>query len=175
VIRRLITVVLLVVAVAATYQLFIGPDRVTPKLVTPRPASVIGSGDDAVGVSASGVVLAWRPAPEEESLPRLPAIELSGGGRLAGPLLQQARILGAAPPALRPYLESSYYGETGVDVVLTSGIELRFGDASRAEEKWRAAVAVLANPSITALDYVNVHAPRHAAVGGESYALPPLE
>ena len=43
--------------------------------------------------------------------------------------------------------ESSFYGESGVDVELRSGIELRFGDASRAIEKWKAAAAVLADPS----------------------------
>ena len=61
-------------------------------------------------------------------------------------MLQQARVLGAAPAALRPYIASSYYGESGVDVKLRSGIELRFGDASQAGEKWRAAAAVLADP-----------------------------
>ena len=77
-------------------------------------------------------------------------------------MLEQAQVLGAAPPALRPYVEGSYYGESGVDVELTSGIELRFGDASQAARKWRAAAAVLADPSITALDYVDLHAPEPA-------------
>ena len=46
--------------------------------------------------------------------------------------------------------------------MLRSGIELRFGDASQAATKWKAAAAVLADPSITALDYVDLHAPRPA-------------
>ena len=66
------------------------------------------------------------------------------------------RVLAAVPDALRPYVEGSYYGESGVDVELTTGIELRFGDASQARRKWRAAAAILADPSVTALDYVNV-------------------
>ena len=74
-------------------------------------------------------------------------------------MLEQAQVLGAAPTALRPYVERSYYGESGVDVELTSGIELRFGDASQARPKWKAAAAVLADPSMTALDYVDLHAP----------------
>ena len=53
-------------------------------------------------------------------------------------------LLAAVPDALRPYVAGSYYGESGVDVELTTGIELRFGDASRVDEKWRSAVAVLA-------------------------------
>ena len=83
-----------------------------------------------------------------------------------GHVLKQAQVLGAAPAALRPYVERSYYGESGVDVILTTGIELRFGDASQAKRKWKAAAAVLADPSVTALDYVDLHAPTHPAVGG---------
>ena len=77
-------------------------------------------------------------------------------------MLEQVRVLGAAPAALRPYVEGSYYGESGVDVNLTSGIELRFGDSTQVARKWRAAAAVLADPSVTALDYVDLHAPAHA-------------
>jgi hypothetical protein len=94
-------------------------------------------------------------------------------GHLAGPVREQARVLGAAPAALRPYVERSYYGESGVDVDLTSGIELRFGDASQAKLKWRAAAAILADPSIAALDYVDLHAPGRPAYAGEGHSLPP--
>jgi hypothetical protein len=68
----------------------------------------------------------------------------------------------------------SYYGESGVDVELTSGIELRFGSSAAAARKWRTAASVLADPTITALDYVNLLAPGHAAVGGSGHTLPPL-
>jgi hypothetical protein len=85
---------------------------------------------------------------------------------------EQARVLGAAPTALRPHIESSSYGESGVDVELRSGIELRFGDAANAAAKWRAAAAVLADQSITALDYVDLHAPSRPAVGGSGHSLP---
>jgi hypothetical protein len=88
-------------------------------------------------------------------------------------VLAQARVLGAAPAVLRPYLEGSYFGESGVDVKLRSGIELRFGDASQAARKWRAAAAVLADPAITALDSVDLHAPSHPAIHGSGHALPP--
>jgi cell division protein FtsQ len=175
VIRRLIATVLLVIAVAAIYQFVLGDKRVTPRLVFASPTSVIGTGEDAVGVSADGLVLAGRPVLEGVALPRLPPSEVPENGRLAGPMLQQARVLGGAPPPLRPYLESSYYGESGVNVELTSGIELRFGDASRIDEKWQAAAAILADPSITTLDYVDLHAPRHPSFGGTGHTLPPIE
>ena len=84
------------------------------------------------------------------------------GGRVHGPALEQVRVLAAVPDELRPYVESSYFGESGVDVNLTTGIEIRFGDDSQARRKWRAAAAILADPSITALDYVNRDLPQPA-------------
>jgi hypothetical protein len=89
-------------------------------------------------------------------------------------MLEQARVLGAAPRALRPHIEASSYGESGVDVHLRSGIELRFGDAANAAEKWRAAAAVLADPSTIAADYVDLHAPSRPAVYGSGHILPSL-
>jgi cell division protein FtsQ len=173
--RWLIAAALLIVALGALYWLAIRDPTVAAKLEVPRATATIGTGSDAVAVGPDGQVLAWLPLPEDSLLPYLPLGSVPEGGRLAGPVLEQARVLGAAPAALRPYIESSYYGESGVDVKLRSGIELRFGDASRAAAKWKAAAAVLADPSITALDYVDLHAPRRPAVGGSGHSLPPIE
>lgn len=140
-----------------------------------RATSVIGSGSDAVGVSARGVILTGSPAPADGTLPRLPLDKPPGSRRLAGPMLQQARVLGAAPPALRPCVEGSYYGKSGVDVNLYPGIELRFGSASRAAQKWSAAAAVLADPSTTGIGYVDLHSPTHVSTGGSGPSLPPAE
>jgi hypothetical protein len=164
---------LVVAVLAAAYLLLIRASTVEPHLTVLLPTSVIGSGESAVGVAADGTVLAWQPPPADGSLPSLPLSEPPKEGRLAGPALEQARVLGAAPPPLRPCIESSYYGESGVDVVLRSGIELRFGNASRAEEKWRSAVAVLADPSIAALDYVDLHSPGRPTFAGSGHTLPP--
>jgi hypothetical protein len=173
--RWLVGLVLAVIAVVAVYWVFVRDKTVTPELQAPRATATIGSGSDAVAVGQDGQILAWLPLAEEEQLPALPLSEPPKSGRLAGPVLEQARVLGAAPSALRPYLESSYYGETGVDVKLRSGIELRFGDDSQVALKWKAAAAVLADPSIEALDYVDLHAPRRPAVGGSGHTLPPFE
>lgn len=172
---RFLWVILAVIAAGAVGQLLFGGKTVGPHLKPVEAAATIGTGSDAVAVGPDGQILTWLPLSEEQPLPSLPLSESPKGGKLAGPVLQQARVLGAAPAALRPYLESSYYGETGVDVKLRSGIELRFGDASRAAAKWKAAAAVLADPSITALDYVDLHAPGRPAVGGSGHTLPPIE
>ncbi len=173
--RWLIALGLTLVALLGVYWFGVRDSTVEPHLVPLVATATIGTGSGAVAVGPNGQILTWLPLSEEQPLPTLPLSEPPKGGELAGPVLQQARVLGAAPAALRPYLESSYYGETGVDVKLRSGIELRFGDASQARAKWKAAAAVLADPSITTLDYVDLHAPGRPAVGGSGHTLPPAE
>lgn len=173
--RGLIALGVLVGLVAIVYWGLVRDSTVEAHLQVPRATATIGTGSDAVAVSPSGAILAWLPLDEDAQLPYLPLSEPPKGGQLAGPVLRQARVLGAAPATLRPYIESSYLGESGIDVRLRSGIELRFGDASQVDTKWKAAAAVLANPEITALDYVNLLAPRRPTVGGSGHALPPLE
>jgi cell division septal protein FtsQ len=171
--RRLAAIGLLVVAVAAVYFFLIRDNTVAPDVMVPEAVAVIGGGEDALAVTGKGKVVPWLLLADEPELPQLPLAEPPKGGRLAGPMLQQARVLAAAPVALRPYLANSYYGESGVDVETTSGIELRFGDASRAVQKWKAAAAVLADPEITALDYVNLYSPGRPSYGGSGHELPP--
>jgi voltage-gated potassium channel Kch len=170
---RGIAVILIVIAAGFVFQRLFGDEMLLGSVRVPVPVATIGSGEEAIAVSADGAVVPWWPLPAEPELPLLPLSEPPKGGRLAGPMLEQARILGAAPAALRPYLASSRYGESGVDVETTAGIELRFGDASQAELKWKAAAAILADPGIEALDYVDVHAPARAAYAGSGHTLPP--
>jgi hypothetical protein len=173
--RRLVAIAALAaLALAAfgVYRLAFAGSTAAGALVPTPATSVIGSGDGAVGVSARGAILAWQPPPPG-ALPRLPIDRPPDSGHLAGPLLQQARVLGAAPAVLRSCVAGSYYGESGVDVNLVSGIELRFGSASRAARKWRAAAAILADPTITDIGYVDLHSPGLASTGGSGHPLPP--
>lgn len=160
-------------AAAAAWFFLIRDTVVSPRIEVPVATATLGSGEDALAVTSSGAVVPWLPLPEEPELPELPLTEPPKGGRLAGPLLEQARVLGAAPAALRPFLARSYYGDSGVDVETTTGIELRFGDATQAARKWKAAAAVLADPSIEALDYVDLTAPSRPGIGGSGHTLPP--
>ena len=172
--RRLLAAALVVLGAAAIYLFLVRDSSVAPRVSVPEATATIGGGEEAVAVSAGGAIVPWLPLPVEPELPELPLGEPPQNGRLAGPALQQARVLGAAPAALRPYLASSSYGESGVDVETTAGIELRFGDASQIARKWKAAAAVLADPEVTALDYVDLNAPGRPGLGGEGHALPPL-
>ncbi len=173
--RNAVGLVLLVILAGAVSQILFGGETVSPRLVSSQPVALIGAeSDEAVAVAADGTILAWFPVPEESALPSLPLDVPPEGPRLKGPMLEQARVLGAVPPALRQYVEGSYYGESGVDVLLESGIELRFGEARQAARKWRAAAAVLADPSIESLDYVALYAPSNPAIGGSGHTLPPI-
>jgi cell division septal protein FtsQ len=159
---------------ALAYLVLFRDSTLTPSLVSSEPVATIGSGSEAVAVAGDGTILTWLPVPEEDEWPRLPLSSPPKGPRVQGSVLEQARVLAAAPAALLPYVEGSYFGESGIDVKLTSGIELRFGDAGQAARKWKAAAAVLASPSVTTLDYVDLHAPGRPAVGGSGHTLPPF-
>jgi cell division protein FtsQ len=170
---RSLAVILAVIVIAFVAQKLFGDTRVEPHLTASAPVAVIGGGDETIAVAADGSLLRWFPLSEDSSLPQLPLQEPPKSGRLRGPALEQARVLGAAPPQLRPYVEASHYGESGVDVVLDTGIELRFGDDSQLGRKWKAAAAVLADPEVEALDYVDLHAPGRPALYGSGHSLPP--
>lgn len=156
----------------AVYWFAIRRPTAEPVVAVPQLVATIGEGSEAVGVAADGAVVRWLPPPEEPALPRLPLESPPKGGRVRGPVREQVRVLAAVPDGLRRYVESSRYGESGVDVDLTTGIELRFGDAGQAKRKWRAAAAVLADPTVTALDYVDLHAPSRPSYGGSEHELP---
>jgi hypothetical protein len=170
---RGLAVIVAVIAIAFVAQRIFGDKTAETRVLIPSPAATIGSGNEAIAVTAQGAVVRWFPLGDEPELPQLPLTEVPKGGQLRGPALQQALVLGAAPAALRPYLVGSRYGESGVDVETTAGIELRFGDASQVARKWKAAAAVLADPEIEALDYVDLHAPGRPATGGSGHTLPP--
>src|SRR4249919_144280 len=123
--RWLLGGALAMAVVGAIYVFFVRTTTVEPHLVATSPTAAIGEGEEAVGVAADGAVLVWLPAPEEGTLPSLTLATVPLGDRLAGPVLQQAKVLGAAPPVLRTCIGGSYFGESGVDVELRSGIELR--------------------------------------------------
>jgi len=172
---RWVIVIVGVIAIAFFAQKVVGDKTVEPHLVSSEPVATIGSGSEAVAVADDGTVLAWLTLPEDTALPQLSLGAAPKGPRVQGPVLEQVRVLAATPPALRPYVSSSGFGERGVAVELSSGIELIFGSAGGAARKWRAAAAVLADPSITALDYVDLSAPGRPAVRGSGHTLPPIE
>jgi hypothetical protein len=170
--RLLIGLAAVLVAAVAVYWFVVRVGSTEPRVFVPDLSASIGEGSDAVGVATNGAVVRWLPLPEDPPLPQLPLEGAPKGGRVKGTALEQVRVLAAVPDPLRPYLARSFFGESGVEVELTTGIEVRFGDASQARRKWNAAAAVLADPEVTELDYVNVIAPSRPVYDGSGHELP---
>jgi cell division protein FtsQ len=137
--------------------------------VAERPPALVAQAQGAaVPVAADGTLLRGVELGEaRERLPTLPLGELPPGERLQGEALQQGIILGAVPEPLRPLIERTSVSEDyGVEVTLAGGIPVRFGDGARAAAKWSAAAAVLADPRLETLTYLDVRVPERPAVGG---------
>lgn len=144
--------------------------------VSERPPALIADArGESVPVAGDGTLL--RGVELGEARDQLPVIELSElpqSGRLEGEALAQAVVLGAAPQPIRPLIEGvSVGGEDGVRVTLRGEIPVRFGTHERASSKWAAATAVLADPRLDTLTYVDVRVPEHPAVGGAGEPIAP--
>jgi cell division protein FtsQ len=142
------------------------PNSLTITVEERLPVAVAGDSDTPV--AADGVLLPGVDADRN----RLPPIDATadGGGTLDKAGREQAAVVGAAPDALAGVIASADYTPDGVEVELTGGISLHFGDASRVGDKWAAAAQILADPAINALDYIDLRVADRPAVGGASPA-----
>lgn len=174
--RALLAVAVLSIAAVAVYWFALRGESTPTAAAQPTEAvAQIGEGKAVVVVGGDGRLLGRSSGKHEVHLPVLPLKEPpKNGRRVGGHVLEQVHVLAAAPQALRRYIAKTGYGKTGVEAETTSGIEIRFGEDREAERKWEAAAAVLADPSVTLLSYVDVTAPSRPAVGGEAHELAPL-
>jgi cell division protein FtsQ len=137
------------------------PNGLEITVVERPPVGVAGD----VPVAADGTLLPGVDT-GKEPLPALDGSAEDGSGTLDGAGREQATILGAAPEPLVGVIERSTATNEGIGVQLTNGIELRFGDSSRAAAKWEAAARILADPGLTSLTYIDLRIPDRPAVGG---------
>jgi cell division protein FtsQ len=148
------------------------PHGLTIHVTERDPVLVATNGDQSVPVAADGYVLPGIKAPG--SLPNLQVDSLPGSGKLSGTALAEALTIGAAPPELRPLIDNTTVTrDYGVLVTMRGGIQLRFGTGGNRAGKWAAAAAVLADPALNSLTYVDVRVPQRPAVGGSSDPTPP--
>jgi cell division protein FtsQ len=148
----------------------IDPDPAFPSTLTIRvterlPVGVVSARGEAQGVSSEGHVLTGLDVSEE----RLPKVEARvEGSRLEGDGVEQTEVLGAAPPELLQRIDASTFDldRGGVVIELDGGPELWFGDADDAEDKWQAAVTVLASAELGSPAYVDVSVPERVVTGG---------
>ncbi len=134
--------------------------------VVMRPAvATVEAGGRQVAVAADGTVLT-------RGVERtLPALDRSLGqitmrdGRVAGGA-EALRLLAAAPEPLLGMAKALRQGRSGLELELTRGPRLIFGNADAAALKWAAAAAVIADGSAAQASYLDLRVPARPAVGG---------
>jgi cell division protein FtsQ len=142
------------------------PHGLTVHVVERTPVLVASDGDRRVPVAADGSVLPGVDV-GDANLPVLKVDGIPPEGRLGGEALDETHVVAAVPKPLAPLIEGIESTHSyGTVVTLQPGIDLRFGSPSKSTQKWAAAAAVLADPKVTSLGYVDVRVPSRPAIGG---------
>ena len=142
------------------------PHALTVHVIERTPLLVASDGDRQVPVAADGSLL---PGVDTggSNLPVLKVDQIPTAGRLGGEALDEAHVIAAAPKPLAPLIQGiATTHDYGTVVTLHGGIDLRFGPATKSTQKWAAAAAVLADPTVTTLGYLDVRVPSRPAIGG---------
>ena len=135
--------------------------------VTERPAAALVSVDDVpVPVAADGTLLRGLAPPE--GLPLLRMEKPVAESQVTDPrTLRALLVTGAAPAGFPQRIDRvSEDAEQGVMVELEDGPEIIFGDADLVDEKWTAAIRVLADADAAGATYIDVRLPERPVAGG---------
>jgi len=118
-----------------------------------------------IAIAGDGTLL---PNVNAAGLPSIPVSVPPGGSRVTGGAVRgEVALLAAAPAWLRARVtQVSTSAINGLVATLHAGPQLYFGDASELGAKWKAAAAVLADPSSEGAAYIDVSVPERAAAGG---------
>lgn len=141
------------------------PNGLTIRVTDRPPAMLARSGEREVPVAGDGTLLVGVEVGGAE-LPIVDVAKLPAQGALAGEDLELARVAGAAPEPLRALIANLEVTSDGVEATLEGDIPIYFGTGDRAPDKWAAVAAVLADPQIETLTYLDVRVPERPAVGG---------
>jgi cell division protein FtsQ len=147
------------------------PHGMRIKVVEQIPVATVVLGGRSVPVAADGTLL--HDAGATPALPTLQLRSAPGGARLTDPeAASEVGLLAAAPYALLARISQvSYVGAHGLTAQLRNGPVIYFGDTTQMPTKWRALVAVLADPGSAGASYIDVTDPRHPAAGAGTGAL----
>jgi cell division protein FtsQ len=142
------------------------PHGLTVTISERLPVAFVRVGGQETAVSADGYLLAGAEF-DAKALPRIEGAT-ARGARLDQDAAAQAAILGVTPGPLKNRITSSSWNddEGGVVVDLNNGPQIRFGDGSRAADKWEAAVAVLSGDERGSPSYLDVSVPDRPVSGG---------
>ncbi len=140
------------------------PNRAVVTVRQREDGSIFGEDEEALLIASDGTVLG-SPGDRIDLLPSISDGDPPKGGRLEGIALDQAIVLGAAPTELKTYIDRSDKTGNGVEVTLSNGLVLLFGDPVKASQKWAAAAAVIADPELSDAGYVDLTVPMRPAVG----------
>lgn len=143
------------------------PHRLAVELDLRSPVAYLSA--PGLVVASDGIVLERS----EEAPPGVPEVSLGGpeaaappGERVTGEAAELAIVLGAAPGPLLGELEGARTDPArGIVVVAGEGLELRFGGPERADAKWEAAAAVLADPQLGEVSYIDLSLPERPVAG----------
>lgn len=140
------------------------PSGLTIDVDLREPAGYVEADGGAV-VASDGVVLATgleRP----DGLALIKTEPTTLAERADGATLNVAQVLGAAPEELAAQVESGRVDpDYGPAVTLVGGVELRFGDTTRADLKWLAVGAVIADPDFSGAAYLDLSVPSRPVAG----------
>lgn len=140
------------------------PNSATVVISVRGDGSVLGEGSQALLIADDGTILGSAEGVEGD-LPVLSGDRPPAGAtRLEGRQLGEAIVLGAVPAELRPFVAGASDGEKGIQVELTNGLTLIFGDDSDASAKWRAAASVIADPGLSGATEIDLSYPKRPAV-----------
>jgi cell division protein FtsQ len=142
------------------------PHGLTVHVIERNPVLVASDGNRQVPVAADGSLLPGVDVTGAH-LPVLTVDQIPTSGSLGGEALDQAHVVAAAPKPLASLVEGIATTHSyGVVITLQGGFDLRFGPPTNPTQKWAAAAAVLADPKVTSLRYVDVRVPSRPAIGG---------
>jgi cell division protein FtsQ len=142
------------------------PHRMRIRVIEQTPVGVVVLGGRTIAVAGDGTLL--HDGVASGTLPSIPLRAAPSSTRLSDPEAARAVALLAAAPyqLLAQIAQITTVPPHGLVAQLRGGPAIYFGDPTGAGAKWRAAIAVLADPGAAGAGYIDVTDPARPAAGG---------